>query len=77
MQPIYLHEAGFRVLEGLRGKAAELGTPVSLLALAWAMTHPGITAVLIGARSPEQVDQALAGDALDMSAELRAELSAL
>jgi aryl-alcohol dehydrogenase-like predicted oxidoreductase len=41
------------------------------------MTQPGITSVLIGARSPEQIDQALAADALGMSAELRAELSAL
>jgi aryl-alcohol dehydrogenase-like predicted oxidoreductase len=77
MQPIYFHEAGFRILEGLRGKAAELGTPMRLLALAWVMTGPGITSVLIGARSPEQVDQALEADAMGMTPELRAELSAL
>ena len=77
MQPIYLHEAGFRILAGLAGKAAELGTTSPVLALAWAMTHPGITSVLIGARSPEQVDQALEADALGMTPELRAELSAL
>ena len=77
MQPIYLHEAGFRILAGLEGKAAELGTTSPVLALAWAMTHPGITSVLIGARSPEQVDQALEADALGMTPELRAELSAL
>lgn len=77
MQPIYFHEAGFRILEGLRARAAALGTPMPLLALAWAMTAPGITSVLIGARSPEQVDQALEADALGMTAELRAELSTL
>jgi len=77
MQPIYLHEAGFRILAGLEGKAAELGTTPTLLALAWALTHPDITAVLIGARAPEQVDQALEADALGMTPELRAELSAL
>ena len=77
MQPIYLHEAGFRILAGLEGKAAELGTSATLLALAWAMTHPDITSVLIGARSPEQVDQALEAGALGMTPELRAELSAL
>ncbi len=76
MQPIYLHEAGFRILAGLAGKAAALGTTAPLLALAWAMTHPDITSVLIGARSPEQVDQALKADALGMTPELRAELSA-
>ncbi|OIO98453.1 MAG: hypothetical protein AUK03_01290 [Anaerolineae bacterium CG2_30_64_16] len=77
MQPIYLHEAGFRILAGLEGKAAELGTTPTLLALAWALTHPDITSVLIGARAPEQVDQALEADALGMTPELRAELSAL
>jgi 1-deoxyxylulose-5-phosphate synthase len=77
MQPIYLHEAGFRILAGLEGKAAEWGTTAPVLALAWAMTHPGITSVLIGARTPAQVDQALAADALRMPAEMRAELDAL
>ena len=77
MQPIYLHEAGFRVLAGLEGKAAALGTTAPLLAIAWAMTHPDIASVLIGARSPEQVDQALEAGALGMTPELRAELSAL
>jgi aryl-alcohol dehydrogenase (NADP+) len=77
MQPIYFHATGFRILEGLRVKAVELGTTIPLLALAWVMTEPAITSVLIGARIPAQVDQALAADALGMSAELRAELSAL
>ena len=77
MQPIYLHEAGFRILAGLEGKAAELGITASVLALAWAITHPGIASVLIGARSPQQVDQALEAGALGMTPELRAELSAL
>jgi 1-deoxyxylulose-5-phosphate synthase len=77
MQPIYLHEAGFRILAGLEGKAAALGVTPSILALAWTMNHPGITSVLIGARSPQQVDQALAADALRMPAEMRAELDAL
>jgi 1-deoxyxylulose-5-phosphate synthase len=77
MQPIYLHEAGFRILAGLEGKAAALGITAPLLALAWAMSHPDITSVLIGARTAAQVDQALAADALDMPAEMRAALGAL
>jgi aryl-alcohol dehydrogenase-like predicted oxidoreductase len=77
MQPIYLHEAGFRILAGLEARAAALGVAPSLLALAWTMALPGITSVLIGARTPAQVDQALAAAALGMTAELRAELGAL
>lgn len=76
MQPIYLHENGFRVLARLQAKAAELGTSVPLLALAWVLRNPGITSVLIGARTPAQVNQALAAEGLDMPPELRAELSA-
>ncbi len=77
MIPIYFHEAGFRVVDGLRARATALGVSMAHLALAWAMSEPRVTSVLIGARSPEQVDQALAADAMGMSAELRAELSAL
>lgn len=77
MVPIYFHDAGFRIVEGLRAKANALGVPMAHLALAWAMSEPRVTSVLIGARSPAQVDQALEAATLPMSAELRAELSAL
>ncbi len=77
MIPIYFHEVGFRIIEGLRARAEAWGVPMAHLALAWAMGEPRVTSVLIGARSPEQVDQALAVAAMGMSAELRAELSAL
>jgi aryl-alcohol dehydrogenase-like predicted oxidoreductase len=77
MQPIYMHEAGFRILAGLEAKAAELGTTAPLLALAWALAQPGLTSLLIGARRPAQVDQALEADAMGMTPLLRAELSAL
>lgn len=76
MQPIYLHEAGFRVLARLQTRAAELGTTVPVLALAWVLRSPGITSVLIGARTPAQVDQALAAEGLALPPELRAELAA-
>jgi len=47
------------------------------LALAWVMGHPGITSTLIGARTVEHVEQAIAAQAIGMSPELRAQLSAL
>jgi aryl-alcohol dehydrogenase-like predicted oxidoreductase len=77
MQPIYLTDAGFRVLTGLEAAAARLGESPAGLALAWAITSPGVTSVLIGARTPAHVDQALAAVAMEMPEELRAELSAL
>ncbi len=69
----YFTEAGFRVLEWLRSRAAELGQPMARLALAWVIGRPGIASVLIGARSPAHIDQAIDAAALSLSDELRAE----
>lgn len=76
MRPIYLHDAGYRVLAGLQVQAKALGASTILLALAWVLSHPDITSTLIGARSVEHVDQAIAAQAMDLSPELRASLSA-
>jgi aryl-alcohol dehydrogenase-like predicted oxidoreductase len=50
--------------------------PVSL-AVAWAAAHPAVTAPIIGARSAEQLKDSLEALDIDMTAELRAEVSAL
>jgi 1-deoxyxylulose-5-phosphate synthase len=77
MQPIYLHESGYRILAGLRAQAEASGVSTTLLALAWVLSHPGISSTLIGARSVEHVDQAIAALAMGMSSELRAQVSAM
>ncbi len=74
MQEIYFHEAGFEIMERLRAKGKELGVSMAHLALAWVLGQPGITSVLVGARTPDHVDQALHAEAMGMSAELRDEL---
>src|SRR5947199_143331 len=51
---IQLHEA-------LDGWEHRLDMPLSALALAWVLAQPGVGIVLAGARSPEQVEQNLAG----------------
>ena len=48
-------------IERLASIARELDMPLSGLALAWVLAHPGVSIVLAGARSSEQVDQNLAG----------------
>jgi aryl-alcohol dehydrogenase-like predicted oxidoreductase len=40
----------------LRPIAKRHGTSVSSVAIAWALSWPGVTAAIVGARSPEQVD---------------------
>lgn len=50
--------------------------PVSL-AVAWVAAHPAVTCPIIGARSLEQLRPSLDSVAIDMTPELRAEISAL
>jgi 1-deoxyxylulose-5-phosphate synthase len=76
-QDIYFNDASFQAMERLRARAADLGTPMVRLALAWVLARPGVTSVLIGARSTAQVDQAFEALALGSSEDMRAELSLL
>jgi aryl-alcohol dehydrogenase-like predicted oxidoreductase len=48
------------LIEELLGLATEAGMPLSHLATAWAAEHPGVSSVIIGPRTPEQLDDALA-----------------
>ena len=47
------------------------------LAVAWVAGHPAVTAPIIGARTLEQLKQSLAAIEIEMTPELRAEISAL
>lgn len=42
--------------DALRPIAQRHGTSVSSVAIAWVLSWPGVTAAIVGARSPEQVD---------------------
>ncbi|MCC6453880.1 MAG: aldo/keto reductase [Caldilineaceae bacterium] len=76
-QPLYFHETGWHVVEGLRAKSEETGRSMIQLAMAWAIGQPGITSVLIGARGTDQVDQAFEAEAVGLSEEMRAALNQL
>lgn len=59
----YLNEKGFSVSEKLSEVAASHDTTPAAVALAWMMAKPAVTAPIIGANSPEQLNQLLpAGD---------------
>ena len=72
---IYFTAHNFRLLDVLRAKASELGVPQVRLAMAWVMTHPAVTTVLIGARTESQIDNALEAKAMGQDPDLRAEMS--
>ena len=71
----YFSNRNFRILDLLKEKEAELGIPSIQLAMAWAITHQDVTAVLIGARNAEHVDNALAAQERGMDPELRQEMA--
>lgn len=45
-----------RFVEALRPIAARYGKTVGQLAIAWVLMHPAVTAAIVGARRPEQVE---------------------
>jgi len=53
-------ERNWRVLEALRGVAAEIGRPPAQVALAWVSSRPGVAAPILGASRPEQLRDNLA-----------------
>jgi aryl-alcohol dehydrogenase-like predicted oxidoreductase len=53
-----LDEPIFRGLDRLRDYAAERGTDMAALALAWVMSHPRVTAPIVGPRRPEHLEPA-------------------
>ena len=73
---IYFSDHNFRVIDHLRRKSEELDLPMVRLAMAWAMTNPQITAVLIGARKIDHIDNALVAFDVGMDPQLRDEMSA-
>ena len=57
--------------------ARQRGYSPAALAVAWVGSHPGITAPIIGARNLAQLEDLLQAVDIPMTAELRAEISAL
>jgi aryl-alcohol dehydrogenase-like predicted oxidoreductase len=53
------------------------GFDPAALAVAWAASHPAVTAPIIGARDTAQLASVLGAAAIPMTPELRAEISAL
>jgi len=49
--------ANLALVEGLKAIAARYGRTVSQLAIAWTLRRPEVTAAIVGARRPEQIEQ--------------------
>ena len=72
---IYFSDRNFRNVERLRALADARGVPMVRMAMAWAMGHPDITSVLVGARHTGHLDNAMDALVLTADTELRDEMS--
>ncbi len=76
-QGVYVREKNFRVVDTLTQYAESRGVPKEQLAIAWVMSHPAVTAPIVGARTLEQLDTALAALNLQMTREERETITKL
>jgi aryl-alcohol dehydrogenase-like predicted oxidoreductase len=77
----YVHrygmESDYATADRFTAFATEIGVKPATLAVAWAMSHPAVTAPIIGARNLSQLDDSLAALKFEMNRELRENISAL
>ena len=76
-QDRYWHEREFDTVDTLRPLAAEAGISLTRMAVAWVLAHPAVTAPIIGASRPEQLDDVLPSVEKDLGADIKARLDAL
>lgn len=71
------NERTFDGLDALDRAASERDVDMATLALAWVLSHPLVTAAVVGPRRPEHLAPAPAALALELSEDERAKLGAL
>jgi 1-deoxyxylulose-5-phosphate synthase len=76
-QDRYWHDEMFETVERLRTVATDAGMTLAQMAVAWVMANPVITAPIIGASRPEQLEDSLRAAETPMVAELKATLDTL
>lgn len=62
------------VVERLRALAADVGTEVSQLAIAWVLAQDGIDCAIVGARSARNIERSLAAVDLELTDDVLAEI---
>ncbi|GAB7193497.1 aldo/keto reductase [Kineococcus sp. NUM-3379] len=67
--PVYDEEKLYDTVEVLVQVAGDRGVPVAQVALAWTLSRPGITSVVVGARTTDQLRQNLAAADLRLEAD--------
>ncbi|RJQ07250.1 MAG: aldo/keto reductase [Dehalococcoidia bacterium] len=73
-QSRYWHDREFDTVEEIRGVSKDAGIPMVQMALRWVLANPVITAPIIGASRPEQLDDSLAALDAPLPADVKARL---
>jgi aryl-alcohol dehydrogenase (NADP+) len=76
-QERYWHDREFDTVEALRTQAEAAGVSLVTLAVAWVLAHKTITAPIIGASRPEQLEDSLAAVEFTMDPDLKRKLDEL
>jgi 1-deoxyxylulose-5-phosphate synthase len=66
---LYQHPADFDVVDAVSEVAAERGVPPAQIALAWLLQRPGVTAPIVGATKRAHIEDALAAEKLELTAD--------
>jgi aryl-alcohol dehydrogenase-like predicted oxidoreductase len=70
-------EANVRVVEGLRPVAERLAISLAQLAVAWALHQEGITAAIVGSRSPDHVLENATASAVKLSPSVLSQIASI
>ena len=76
-QKRYRNQEYYVIAEKLTEKAREQGVSPAALAVTWVMSHPDVTAPILGARNLAQLEESLAALEIKLTKECREEISAL
>jgi 1-deoxyxylulose-5-phosphate synthase len=76
-QERYWHDREFDTVEALRSLAESAGIGLVTLAVAWVLAHKAITAPIIGASRPDQLDASLAAAEFRLDPDLKRQLDDL
>jgi 1-deoxyxylulose-5-phosphate synthase len=74
-QDRYWHENVFDTVDEIVKVASDAGIPMPTLAVAWVLQHPAITAPIVGASRPEQLDATIAAVDVQLDADLVSRLN--
>jgi aryl-alcohol dehydrogenase-like predicted oxidoreductase len=76
-QDRYWHDREFDTVDALRKLAGQAGVSLVTLSVAWVLANPAITAPIIGASRPEQLDASLAAVGFALDDDLKGQLDQL